>query len=187
MHITPSILAVLVILLAAGCAAVGPNPAVTGEQGPSSETGLALIDEQGTPAAGIPNRVRHSGGKFWQQVRKDFRLSDTRDDAIDKRVALYAKNARQVERILDRGEPYLAYIRHEVEKRNFPAEVVLLPFIESGYDPFAYSYGRAAGLWQFIPSTGKYFGLKQDWWYDERRDVVASTGAALDYLDKLQK
>ena len=164
-----------------------PNPPVSGEQGPSGETGLVLIDDQETPAAGIPNRVQHSGGKFWQQVRRDFRLSDIRDSAINKRVALYAKNTQQVERILNRGEPYLAYIRYEVEKRNFPAEVVLLPFIESGYDPFAFSHGRAAGLWQFIPSTGKYFGLKQDWWYDERRDVVASTDAALDYLDKLQK
>jgi membrane-bound lytic murein transglycosylase D len=179
MHTTPSILTALVILLATGCAAVDPNP--------NGKAGLALIDDQEVTAAGMPNRVQLNGGKFWQQVRGDFRLSDTRHDAVSKRVALYTENARQVERILQRGEPYLAYIYHEVEKRGFPGEVVLLPFIESGYDPFAYSHGRAAGLWQFIPSTGTYFGLKQDWWYDERRDVIASTDAALTYLDKLQK
>ena len=175
----PSILTVLVILLATGCAAVDPYPAASHDE--------VLWDDQQAPAAGTPNRVDHNGGKFWRQLRKEFRLTDNRHSAVKKRLVLYAENARQVERILKQGEPYLAYIRSEVKKRGFPGEVVLLPFIESGYDPFAYSHGRAAGLWQFIPSTGKYFGLKQDWWYDERRDIVASTNAALDYLDKLQK
>jgi len=179
MHTTPSILTALVILLVTGCAAVDPNQ--------TGNAGYALIEGQDITAAGVPSRVQLNGGAFWQQVRSDFRLSDTRHEAISKRAALYAQNAWQVENILKRGEPYLAYINHEVEKRGFPGEVVLLPFVESGYDPFAYSNGRAAGLWQFIPSTGKYFGLQQDWWYDERRDVVASTDAALNYLDKLQK
>lgn len=174
-----SILTALVILLATGCTTVDSYPTASYDE--------VLWDDLEAPAAGTPNRVNHNGGKFWQQLRKEFRLTDNRHSAVKKRLALYADNARQVERIFKQGEPYLAYIRKEVEKRGFPGEVVLLPFIESGYDPFAYSHGRAAGLWQFIPSTGKYFGLKQDWWYDERRDIVASTNAALDYLDKLQK
>jgi len=174
-----SILTALVTLLASGCAAVETSPTASYDEN--------LWDDLEAPAAGTPNRVDHNGGKFWQQLRKEFRLTDNRHSAVKKRLDLYAVNARQVEKIFSRGEPYLAYIRKEVEKRGFPGELVLLPFIESGYDPFAYSHGRAAGLWQFIPSTGKYFGLKQDWWYDERRDIVASTNAALDYLDKLQR
>jgi membrane-bound lytic murein transglycosylase D len=187
MRKTPSILTALVILLAAGCSTVDPYPATAHDDYLWDDTEQSLFEEHEDTAAGNPNRVGHRDGVFWQQLRKEFRLTDNRHSAVKKRLTLYADNARQVERILRRGEPYLAYIRKEVEKRGFPGEIVLLPFIESGYDPFAYSHGRAAGLWQFIPSTGKYFGLKQDWWYDERRDIVASTNAALDYLDKLQR
>ena len=183
----PSILTALVILLASGCTAVDPNPAASHEYDSWDDTELSLFDEYEDTAAGIPDRADHNDGEFWQQLRREFRLTDNHHSAVKKRLDLYANNARQVERILRQGEPYLAYIQNEVKKRGFPGEVVLLPFIESGYDPFAYSHGRAAGLWQFIPSTGKYFGLKQDWWYDERRDIVASTNAALDYLDKLQR
>ena len=68
-----------------------------------------------------------------------------------------------------------------------PAEIALLPIVESAYDPFAYSHGRAAGLWQFVPATGKHFRLKQDWWYDGRRDILDSTTAALDFLQHLNK
>jgi membrane-bound lytic murein transglycosylase D len=124
---------------------------------------------------------------FWEQVRSGFRLPEDTNAKVTRRLSEYRRNARQVERIFNRGEPYLAYIYSEVRQRDFPAEFVLLPFVESGYDPFAYSHGRAAGLWQFIPATGKRFGLKQDWWYDGRRDIIASTQAALDYLDHLQQ
>jgi membrane-bound lytic murein transglycosylase D len=124
---------------------------------------------------------------FWQQVRTGFRLSDESHTAVTRHIKEYRNNASQVERIFNRGEPYLAFIFSEVRQRDFPAELVLLPFVESAYDPFAYSHGRAAGLWQFIPATGKRYGLKQDWWYDGRRDIVASTAAALNYLDRLQQ
>ena len=123
---------------------------------------------------------------FWEQLRQGFRLPGSQQNAVTARAAGYGKNPQQVERVFERGEPYLAYILSEVQKRNFPTEIVLLPFVESGYDPFAFSYGRAAGMWQFIPSTGKMYGLHQDWWYDGRRDVVESTQAALNYLDYLQ-
>jgi membrane-bound lytic murein transglycosylase D len=123
---------------------------------------------------------------FWGQLRQGFRLPGYQRTTVTARTAEYGRNPGQVEQIFKRGEPYLAYILSEVEKRNFPTEIVLLPFIESGYDPFAYSYGRAAGMWQFIPATGKMYGLQQDWWYDGRRDVVESTQAALNYLDYLQ-
>jgi membrane-bound lytic murein transglycosylase D len=84
-----------------------------------------------------------------------------------------------------RAERYLYYIVEEVEKRGMPSEIALLPMIESAYNPNAYSTSHASGIWQFIPSTGKTYGLKQTWWQDERRDVLAATRAALDYLEKL--
>ena len=82
----------------------------------------------------------------------------------------------------ERAQRYLFHISAEVEARGMPGELALLPFIESAFDPFAYSHGRASGVWQFIPSTGHMFGLKQDWWHDGRRDIRASTNAALTYL-----
>jgi membrane-bound lytic murein transglycosylase D len=87
--------------------------------------------------------------------------------------------------MIARGERYLFHIVEEVEKRRMPSEIALLPMIESAYNPTAYSRAHASGIWQFIPSTGKTYGLRQNWWQDERRDVLAATRAALDYLEKL--
>lgn len=101
---------------------------------------------------------------------------------VDAELKYLKRNPGYMPRISRRAERYLHYILEEAEKRQMPTEMALLPVVESAYDPFAYSFGRASGLWQFIPSTGKHFGLEQNWWYDGRRDVVASTEAALDYL-----
>ncbi|MEJ2515495.1 MAG: LysM peptidoglycan-binding domain-containing protein [Gammaproteobacteria bacterium] len=97
----------------------------------------------------------------------------------------YAKHPAYLERVFTRARPYLPHIAAEVRARGMPTELALLPVVESAFDPFAYSHGRAAGLWQIIPGTGRRFGLKQNWWYDGRRDVVESTRAALDYLEYL--
>lgn len=99
----------------------------------------------------------------------------------------YAKNQEFLDRSFIRSTRYLHYVVSEVEKRNMPMEVALLPFVESAYNPFAYSSGRASGIWQFISGTGKLYGLHQNWWYDGRRDILASTKAALDYLQYLNK
>ena len=124
---------------------------------------------------------------IWSRLRDGFMLQDKQHKTIDRAVRKYTRSPRDVEIIFERGDPYIAYILDEVTQRGFPAELVLLPFVESGYDPFAYSHDRAAGLWQFIPGTGKMYGLQQDWWYDGRRDVIASTRAALDHLGKLNR
>ncbi len=112
-------------------------------------------------------------------------------DIADKRVAThlgrYAAHQNYINQISDRASRYLFHIVTELQARDMPLDLALLPIVESGFDPFAYSSGRASGMWQFIPETGRMFGLKQDWWYDGRRDVVDSTRAALDYLDHLQK
>ncbi|MCW8945637.1 MAG: LysM peptidoglycan-binding domain-containing protein [Sedimenticola sp.] len=116
------------------------------------------------------------------RLRRGFQLAIPNNSRIDSQIKWYAKHQQYLNRVQERAAPYLHFIVEEAEKRNMPAELVLLPIVESGFQPFAYSPGRAAGLWQFIPSTGKHFGLKQNWWYDGRRDVVAATQAALDYL-----
>lgn len=106
---------------------------------------------------------------------------------ISNQLNWYVKNPDYLERTFKRSARYIHYIAQEVEKRGLPMELALLPFVESAYDPFAYSHGRASGLWQFIPGTGRIYGLHQNWWYDGRRDIPASTKAALDYLSYLNK
>ena len=102
-----------------------------------------------------------------------------------REVELYRTKADFLDRTFKRGARYLYYIVQELEKRNLPLELALLPVVESAYNPVAYSRSRASGLWQFIPSSGKHYGLEQNWWIDERRDVIESTNAALNYLLKL--
>lgn len=99
----------------------------------------------------------------------------------------YLKHPQHLETVAKRAEPFLYLITEKVEERGIPLEIALLPIVESSFDQFAYSHGRAAGLWQFVPDTGRRFGLEQNWWYDGRRDVVASTDAALDLLEYLHK
>jgi peptidoglycan lytic transglycosylase D len=107
--------------------------------------------------------------------------------AIARELDWYSHHQQYLDRVFERADLYLYYIVDELERRDMPAELALLPIVESAFDPFAYSDGRAAGLWQFIPGTGKRFGLEQNWWYDGRRDVVESTRAALDYLEAMHE
>ena len=90
-----------------------------------------------------------------------------------------------LQRVMERARPILHFVLDELERRNLPTELALLPIVESAYQAFAYSHGRASGMWQIIPSTGRYLGLKQNWWYDGRRDIIESTRAAISYLDSL--
>ncbi len=110
---------------------------------------------------------------------------DTKNSRVKLYLNSYSSSPVHFDRIFERAKPYLYHIVAEVKKRGMPMEFALLPMVESAFDPFAYSFASAAGLWQFIPSTGRYFGLRQDWWYDGRRDVLASTDAALTYLQGL--
>lgn len=124
---------------------------------------------------------------LWQRVRSGFRLRVPENELVVSHVNWYKKHDAYLDRLQERAAPYLHFITQEAEKRGLPTELVLLPAVESAYRPFAYSHGRAAGLWQFIPATGKHFKLKQNWWYDGRRDVVASTRAAFDYMQSLAR
>jgi membrane-bound lytic murein transglycosylase D len=124
-------------------------------------------------------------GDLWARIRSGLQMEPRDDPRVEAELAAYARSSDYMARVADRAEPYLHYIVEELERRGMPTEIALLPVVESAYRPFAYSSGRAAGLWQFIPSTGLHYGLKQTWWYDGRRDIVASTHAALDYLERL--
>ncbi len=122
---------------------------------------------------------------IWERIRRGLAMEDRDNQRIDQHIDWYTRHPAYLDRVATRAEPYLYYILEEIEAREMPTEMALLPVIESAYDPFAYSHGRASGIWQFIPSTGRHFGLEQNWWYDGRRDIVESTEAALDYLQQL--
>ena len=135
----------------------------------------------------IDAEVEDSGdyADLWARVRAGFALPKLESPLIQRHERWFVENVQFREAMFARAKMYLYYIVEEVEKRGMPMEIALLPAIESAYKPYAYSRARASGLWQFIPSTGKHYGLKSNWWYDGRRDVIAATRAALDYLQKL--
>jgi len=135
---------------------------------------LKAIDQQGDPQRDL-----------WARIRVGFSLPELDTHLVAENEQWYAERPEYVARMLERSKRYLFYIVEEVEKRGMPTEIALLPMIESAFNPQAYSRAKAAGMWQFIPSTGRTFGLQQNWWVDERRDVLAATDAALDYLQKL--
>jgi peptidoglycan lytic transglycosylase D len=130
-------------------------------------------------------QLRSEYGDLWSRIRQGFVLNDLDGPLVKSAEDWYAARPDYVARMIERSRRYLYYIVVEVEKRGMPLEVALLPMIESAYNPMAYSRSRASGIWQFIPSTGKRYGMKQNWWFDERRDVVAATEGALDYLQAL--
>jgi membrane-bound lytic murein transglycosylase D len=119
------------------------------------------------------------------RVRSGLALGKQFNSRIDREADYFANHPDYVERTFDRAAPYLHYIVHRVQARGLPLELALLPVIESAFQPYAYSRASASGLWQFMAATGSRFSLKQDWWYDGRRDIVAATDAALDYLTYL--
>ena len=119
---------------------------------------------------------------LWQRIRQGFAIPNLDSKLVKQKTAQYAAQPEYLQRIFDRSRLYLYYIVEEIEKRGLPTELALLPMIESAFNPMAYSRAHASGIWQFVPGTGKRYELTQNWWYDGRRDIVASTNAALDYL-----
>jgi membrane-bound lytic murein transglycosylase D len=122
---------------------------------------------------------------LWERIRNGFAMPDLDTDLVRDREQWYSSRPDYIFRMTERSRKYLFHIVEELERRNMPTELALLPFIESAFNPQAVSSAKAAGMWQFMPATGKYFELKQNAFRDDRRDVLASTRAALDYLQKL--
>ena len=126
---------------------------------------------------------------IWERVRNGYQLQDAIgiNPRIEQQRLWFVSNPSFVEKVGERSNPYIYYIVERLEERNMPMELALLPMIESAYNPLAYSHADAVGLWQFIPSTGRSFNLRQTSWYDGRRDVMASTNAAMNYLSRLHE
>ncbi|MFT5446662.1 MAG: membrane-bound lytic murein transglycosylase D [Gammaproteobacteria bacterium] len=123
----------------------------------------------------------------WAHIRSGMRFPEVNHPAVEAELAWYAKRPGYIQRTTDRARLYLGYIVHEAKRRNLPLELTLLPIVESAFQPYARSSAGAMGIWQFIRSTGRYYGLKQTSWSDARRDIVRATRAAFDYLEKLHK
>lgn len=144
----------------------------------------------GRRAEADPSKIVKRQRGIWRRLQAGFRmdLSDVHDNAaVNLEIENYQRYPRNLQRALERAEPYLYYVINELKRRRMPTELALLPVVESAYDPFAYSSGRASGIWQFIPSTARFYQLDQNWWYDGRRDVRAATDAALRYLQDLNE
>ncbi len=123
---------------------------------------------------------------IWVRVRADLVLADIEQARVKREIERYRRYPKTLEAASERALPFLYLILEEVDSRDLPADLALLPFVESAFHTHAFSHGAASGLWQIVPGTGRRFGLAQNWWYDGRRDVHASTVAALSYLEYLQ-
>jgi membrane-bound lytic murein transglycosylase D len=134
-----------------------------------------------------PSKAYKDEFNLWHYIANHQKLSNQNHQRVDEHIAWFVKHPDYLERVSKRAQPYLHLVVTEVEKEGLPIEIALLPIVESAYYPFSYSHGTAAGLWQFIPSTGKLYGLEEDWWYAGRRDVLASTKAAVLYLKNLNQ
>ncbi len=191
------------VLLLTGCATTGTEPVEAPEiqvaqhiavnlpagAGESIDSHLFVPEQPPEDIVEIPAIAElHVHPHVWERLVHNFALPECSEQKISRNWAhWYADRPDYMARVLKRAQPWIYFIAGELDKRGMPAELALLPIVESAYDPFAYSRGRAMGTWQFIASTGRRYGLKQNWWYDGRRDVWAATHAALDYLTHLHE
>ena len=166
------------------------DPVVVAEN-PSLDQNLPPVEDidpncfvDATTLAAYP---RPDYDNLWDRVRSGFSLNIENNSQIELQRAWYARHSEYMERVSQRATRYLYGIVEKLEQREMPMEFALLPIVESAFDPFNYSHARASGMWQFIPATGRMYGLKQNYWYDGRRDIEASTDAALDYLTDLHQ
>jgi membrane-bound lytic murein transglycosylase D len=143
--------------------------------------------ERGSARSSAQTGRSDPGGDIWTRVRAGMRLDLYADSRIDSTVERFRRDPQYLSRMSQHGTPYLHVIVNEIERRGLPMELAFLPHVESRFNPSATSPKAAAGIWQFMPYTGREMGLRQDTWYDGRRDLLASTSAALDYLEQLNR
>ncbi|MEJ8799083.1 transglycosylase SLT domain-containing protein [Trinickia caryophylli] len=186
-------LSTLLVLMLAACASQGPGANSASSSSSEASNAQAATDTLRAVTAkqtidvdkSSVDQLTSADSDLWGRIRRGFQMPDLQSDLVDMQVNWYAQRPDYVERMTERSQKYLYYIVEELESRHMPTELALLPFIESAYNPQALSVAKAAGMWQFVPDTGRTYNLKQNMWQDERRDVLASTGAALDYLSRL--
>ncbi len=187
----PWLLAVLLTVAAAlvlgGCAGnasrSGTETTARAGDRPAAYPGSALVPAADT----IPPEPEPADGQIWSRLRRGFMLGDIRHPRIEQEIRRLQRSPRGFLTVMARAEPYIHYIIGEIEAAGLPSELALLPAVESGFRPHVYSPDGAAGLWQFMPATGHMLGLRQDWWFDKRRSVRASTRAAITYLQRLNR
>jgi membrane-bound lytic murein transglycosylase D len=189
------LLALAALLALSGCATtMGPQAAVENREAKPAEAVQALpaVIPDGPMSAIEPSELSSQAIKtlepppdLWARIRRGFAMPNLENELVHQQEQWYASRPDYIERMTDRSRKYLFHIVEELERRNMPTELALLPFIESAFNPQAVSSARAAGMWQFMPATGKDYDLKQNVFRDDRRNVLASTRAALDYLQKL--
>ncbi len=187
-------------LLLAGCAGTTTGSSSTSSSSSSSQGGTGAKAASGAapvypggPLRPITSGEAHSQSvvtlappaDMWDRIRRGFKMPNLESDLVRDREQWYASRPDYIQRMAERSNKYIFHIVEELERRNMPTELALLPYIESAFNPQAISSARAAGMWQFMPATGNDYDLKQNIFRDDRRDVVASTRAALDYLQKL--
>lgn len=183
------------VVVLAGCAATSP-PGMPGDPVLTTSTAPTATPVYPTgPLSPINSSQATSGSvaplqppsDLWERIRRGFAMPDLQNELVTDREQWYASRPDYMQRMTERSSKYLFHIVEELERRNMPTELALLPYIESAFNPQAVSSAKAAGMWQFMAATGKDFDLKQNAFRDDRRDVLASTRAALDYLQKLHR
>ncbi len=180
------------VLLLVGCAQVEVEH-TSSDPPPSAQEAETHSPTERAPQNDTPNNLPATASPdhpadLWTRIRKGFALPEAGEQPLVRQeIAYFTGRQDYVDRVAKRARPYLSYIVQALEQRGMPTEIALLPIVESAFRPFAYSAGQAAGIWQFIPTTAEYYGLQQNWWYDGRRDVIAATQAALDYLQRLDE
>jgi len=185
---------ILVMAVLAGCATSQPgmpgDPVLTTAPVPAPDLQPLIPNaplQAITPGTAGTHQITSTEPpkELWDRIRRGFAMPDLQNELVTDREQWYASRPDYMQRMTERSSKYLFHIVEELERRQMPTELALLPFIESAFNPQAVSSAKAAGMWQFMPATGKYFDLKQNVFRDDRRDVLASTRAALDYLQKL--
>jgi membrane-bound lytic murein transglycosylase D len=188
------LLAIALAALLAACATPAPPPeaplpvAAVPAAPPEPAVAAPPVVATAAPAVAAPAGLEPlppPAEDLWARIRRGFALPDIDDALVAKWEQWYSSRPDYVARMIERSRRYLYYIVVEVEERGMPLEIALLPMVESAFNPNAVSVARASGIWQFMPATGTHYGLKQNFWFDSRRDVVAATEGALTYLQKL--
>jgi len=176
------LLPLVAALILAGCASAPPDGGSPTAPGPTSADGSPTPPG---PGASTAAEQPAPPDDLWERIRRGYAIPGHDNPRVERQFNDYASYGDYWLRVSRRAQPYLYPIVETLEANDIPLELALLPIVESAFRPFAYSHGQAAGIWQFVPATGRHYGLEQNWWYDGRRDVLAATEAAVNYLSYL--